>query len=79
MKIGGTEVPREKWDEADHDAKQQATSQGDSTSRTARSAARSVIPDWTRTKLPEGAPPARAHIPSQTNTVQAGTVAAVGA
>lgn len=78
MKIGGTEVPREKWDEADHDA-QQATSQGDSTSRTARSAARSVIPDWTRTKLPEGAPPARTPIPAQHNVVQAGAVAAVGA
>lgn len=79
MKIGGVEVPREKWDEADLDAQQQATSQGDSFSRTARGAARSVIPDWTRAKLPEGAPPARTHVPSQPNAVQAGTVAAIGA
>lgn len=73
MKIGGTEVPREKWDEADHDAKQQAPPQTDATKLVT-----SVIPDWTRARLPEGAPPARVRPPLEVGQSGAAVVS-VGA
>jgi actin-related protein 10 len=52
-------VPREKWDEADpadnadHDEDMPPISAG-----TLDRAPRNILPDWTRTPLPPGAPPA---------------------
>ncbi|KII85085.1 hypothetical protein PLICRDRAFT_116486 [Plicaturopsis crispa FD-325 SS-3] len=53
MKTGGVEVPREKWDEADPSARDPDMSVDISS---AESASRDVLPDWTRTPLPVGAP-----------------------
>ncbi|KAI1796925.1 actin-domain-containing protein [Ganoderma leucocontextum] len=62
LKTGGVEVQREKWDEAeaqpdpDEDVQMAVDS---SPARSARSSpARNILPDWTRTPLPVGAPPA---------------------
>lgn len=56
LKTGGVEVPREKWDEAnaqsDEDDTMGVTQEGLTRSP------KSVLPDWTRTPLPVGAPPA---------------------
>lgn len=54
LKIGGAEVAREKWDEADvdMDAEDPMLVSPD------RPATRNILPDWTRTPLPLGAPPA---------------------
>ncbi|TFY71081.1 hypothetical protein EVG20_g1922 [Dentipellis fragilis] len=70
LKTGGVEVARECWDEA-HAEQQQSMQllelqqQGAQTQALQQqdaeeAAARSVIPDWTRTPLPVGAPSARA-------------------
>ncbi|KAF8272289.1 actin-domain-containing protein [Lactarius quietus] len=56
LKTGGVEVPREKWDEAgDIPDPGDVMEEGDVA---VRSPAANVIPDWTRTSLPVGAPPA---------------------
>ena len=57
MKTGGVEVPREKWDEAD------PAQDGDEDMPPVSAGAldrapRNILPDWTRTPLPAGAPPA---------------------
>ncbi|KIJ62831.1 hypothetical protein HYDPIDRAFT_135248 [Hydnomerulius pinastri MD-312] len=61
LKTGGVEVPREKWDEAfapqnDDDDMITSTVPSEHTPR-------SILPDWTRTPLPVGAPPAVAPRP----------------
>jgi actin-related protein 10 len=61
LKTGGTEVAREKWDEAD--AQMDGDDGGDVSPQTPHSA-RSILPDWTRSPLPVGAPPAKAPIPA---------------
>jgi len=56
LKTGGVEVPREKWDEAgDLPGPGDVMEEGDVAGR---SPTVNVIPDWTRTPLPVGAPPA---------------------
>ncbi|KAI0067847.1 actin-domain-containing protein [Artomyces pyxidatus] len=63
LKTGGVEVPREKWDEADaqQDPDENTPIAIDVSSRRAIP---NVIPDWTRTPLPVGAPPANPpHLP----------------
>ncbi|KAF8071805.1 fungal-specific actin related protein [Lyophyllum atratum] len=65
LKTGGVEVAREKWDEANtnHDPDQSMDISADFEER----AARNILPDWTRTPLPAGAPTANApHVPTQT-------------
>ncbi|KAN0135543.1 Actin domain containing protein [Lactarius tabidus] len=55
LKTGGVEVPREKWDEAgDLPGPGDVMEEGDVAGRSPTN----VIPDWTRTPLPVGAPPA---------------------
>ena len=62
LKIGGVEVTREKWDEADMDSMDPDDPILLSSDRLML---RSILPDWTRTPLPVGAPPAvRPHPPS---------------
>ncbi|THH15556.1 hypothetical protein EW146_g4932 [Bondarzewia mesenterica] len=94
LKIGGVEVAREKWDEVDgqdFDPDDDAvtnvpatphTSAGDAAQAPVqvRRGGRSVIPDWTRTPLPVGAPPANP-LPPQTaaQILEAAPRAAVGA
>ena len=59
LKVGGVEVARERWDEAD--AHMDEDEDMDSVSPvTPRSVAESILPDWTRTSLPAGAPSAKA-------------------
>ncbi len=60
MKIGGVEVAREKWDEAtlvgdDEDDVNEST-QGIDAGTAKRP--KFCLPDWTRSSLPIGAPPA---------------------
>ncbi|KAF5372771.1 hypothetical protein D9615_010125 [Tricholomella constricta] len=58
LKTGGVEVAREKWDEANtnHDPDQSMDVSAGFEDR----AAKNILPDWTRTPLPSGAPPASA-------------------
>lgn len=66
------EVAREKWDEAGgHPDLDDSMAEGDVAVRSAN-----VIPDWTRTPLPMGAPPAN---PPQPQMPEAAPLAAVGA
>ncbi|KAI0707248.1 actin-domain-containing protein [Earliella scabrosa] len=64
LKTGGVEVQREKWDEAEAQPEpDEDVPMGDPASSPPRTPARSspaksILPDWTRTPLPAGAPPA---------------------
>jgi len=58
LKIGGVEVPRERWDEAD--AQPESEGPVDMVIDSPPRPAHSVLPDWTRGPLPHGAPPANA-------------------
>ncbi|GJE94573.1 actin-domain-containing protein [Phanerochaete sordida] len=60
LKTGGAEVAREKWDEADALVDEDDDDAMEVSPVTPRSAARSILPDWTRSPLPVGAPPANA-------------------
>lgn len=54
-------MAREKWDEADTHMDGDEDDDMESQSPvTPRSIVRSILPDWTRTPLPVGAPPAKA-------------------
>ncbi|KAI0359740.1 actin-domain-containing protein [Trametes cingulata] len=57
LKTGGVEVQREKWDEAEAQPDDGDVPMDDSPPRPTASP-RSILPDWTRTPLPVGAPPA---------------------
>lgn len=57
LKIGGVEVAREKWDEAD--AQTDPDEEDIVISPQTPRKGQSILPDWTRTSLPVGAPPAR--------------------
>ncbi|KAG6916054.1 hypothetical protein DXG01_008627 [Tephrocybe rancida] len=56
LKTGGAEVSRERWDEANmkHDPDQSMDISADFEDRSASN----ILPDWTRTQLPAGAPAA---------------------
>ena len=57
LKTGGVEIAREKWDEAgDHPGPDDSAEEIDTTGTFPMNAI--LIPDWTRTPLPMGAPPA---------------------
>jgi actin-related protein 10 len=72
LKTGGAEVSREKWDEAGGDpGPEDSTEESDVDVRSMN-----VIPDWTRTTLPMGAPPAN---PPQPQMPETAPQAAVGA
>lgn len=67
MKIGGIEIPREKWDEAEaaeadevDDNSSEKFDSGTASLDTSDAAAKRVfrLPDWTRVPLSPGAPPA---------------------
>ncbi|KAH7884756.1 actin family [Phlebopus sp. FC_14] len=58
LKTGGVELAREKWDEASSAQKEDDDDDMATSTVTHGHATRSVIPDWTRTPLPLGAPPA---------------------
>ena len=61
LKTGGPEVARERWDEADS----QADDEGEEALFTPETRSlQSILPDWTRSPLPVGAPPARQPQPS---------------
>ncbi|EKM78646.1 hypothetical protein AGABI1DRAFT_75023 [Agaricus bisporus var. burnettii JB137-S8] len=64
LKTGGTEVSRERWDEAD--AAAQNPEQEDTTTvpDVSGHSNLSILPDWTRGPLPDGAPPANEKVPS---------------
>ncbi|KAI9445463.1 actin-domain-containing protein [Lactarius indigo] len=74
LKTGGAEVPREKWDEAGGlpDPGDDAMEEDD----VAGHSPANVIPDWTRTPLPVGAPPAN---PPPPQMREATPLAVVGA
>ncbi|KAI0648997.1 actin-domain-containing protein [Trametes meyenii] len=57
LKTGGVEVQREKWDEAEAQPDDDAMLVDDSPPRLPASS-KNILPDWTRTPLPVGAPPA---------------------
>jgi len=62
LKTGGVEVAREKWDEIadsqrDPDSSMDVDSSGDNAAAD-QSVRSSILPDWTRSPLPVGAPPA---------------------
>lgn len=59
LKTGGAEVAREKWDEADAADADADEAMDTSPPVTPRAVVRSILPDWTRTALPVGAPPAK--------------------
>jgi actin-related protein 10 len=72
LKTGGVEVAREKWDEAGgHPGPEDSTEESDVVVRSTN-----VIPDWTRTPLPMGAPPANLPPPQM---LEAAPLAVVGA
>ena len=72
LKTGGVEVAREKWDEAGgHPGPEDSTEESDVGVRSMN-----VIPDWTRTTLPLGAPPAN---PPPPQMPEAAPLAVVGA
>ncbi|KAI0775099.1 actin-domain-containing protein [Trametes elegans] len=56
LKTGGQEVNREKWDEAEAQPGEADMAVDDAPPRAAP--AKNILPDWTRTPLPVGAPPA---------------------
>ena len=58
LKIGGVELSREKWDEADEDLRAQEEEHAGAALEPPQRVIRTVLPDWTRTPLPIGAPPA---------------------
>jgi actin-related protein 10 len=57
LKTGGVEVPREKWDEEDANRNADDDEEMD-VAPDSRTRSRNILPDWTRTPLPAGAPPA---------------------
>ena len=62
LKTGGVEVARERWDEIDdQNNRLNADESMDLSGDNVLQSHRSILPDWTRTPLPIGAPPANAH------------------
>ncbi|KAF8181279.1 fungal-specific actin related protein [Pholiota molesta] len=57
LKTGGVEVPREKWDEEDSNRNADDDEEMD-VAPDSRTRSRNILPDWTRTPLPAGAPSA---------------------
>ncbi|KAI0733558.1 actin-domain-containing protein [Fomitopsis betulina] len=64
LKTGGAEVPRERWDEADVPPEDEDDAMQGVADPTR--SPRSILPDWTRTPLPIGAPPAPRPQPAPT-------------
>ncbi|KAI0077080.1 actin-domain-containing protein [Panus rudis PR-1116 ss-1] len=62
LKTGGIEITREKWDEADA---AQPDSGDDLANIVEQKSIHSLLPDWTRSPLPAGAPPAPRPPPPQ--------------
>jgi actin-related protein 10 len=58
LKTGGAEISRERWDEADAAAQNAEQEDTNTVPDVPGPANRSILPDWTRVPLPEGAPPA---------------------
>ncbi|PPQ64597.1 hypothetical protein CVT26_001995 [Gymnopilus dilepis] len=57
LKTGGVEVARDKWDDdSNRNADESMDISGD-----VKTPPRSILPDWTRSPLPVGAPPANVH------------------
>jgi len=66
LKTGGLEVAREKWDEMgdqdrDGDEGMEVTEDGGEEAVTTPQKPRSILPDWTKSSLSPGAPPANVH------------------
>ena len=66
LKTGGLEVAREKWDEMDDqsrdtDEDMEVNEEGGGGTVTTPQKLRSILPDWTKSILPLGAPPANVH------------------
>lgn len=62
LKTGGAEVPRERWDEAVAAARAAAVDEDgdvDMASPVSPDTLRAILPDWTRSPLPPGAPSAK--------------------
>jgi actin-related protein 10 len=62
LKTGGVEVTREKWDEATS-----VPDADDAPGEVVEYPSMNILPDWTRTPLPLGAPPV-VHIPRVSQT-----------
>lgn len=58
MKIGGVEVAREKWDEATLDGEDEDSNEITGVDTGTAKRPKFCLPDWTRSSLPLGAPPA---------------------
>jgi actin-related protein 10 len=76
LKVGGSEVVRERWDEADASQFDHDDSMLVDDTRPLGS---SILPDWTRTPLPTGAPSAKAISQAPLVQITSPTSAAVGA
>ncbi|KDR78976.1 hypothetical protein GALMADRAFT_63892 [Galerina marginata CBS 339.88] len=61
LKTGGVEIAREKWDEDDPNRNVEDSMD---ISADMKTPPRSILPDWTRSPLPAGAPSAKAQAPS---------------
>lgn len=59
LKTGGVEVAREKWDE--NDPNRNTDDSMDVSSDSPTSNFRNILPDWTKTLLPQGAPSVNVH------------------
>jgi actin-related protein 10 len=59
LKTGGEEIAREKWDEADPDQLLDDEDEDEAAIiERVQGKERNILPDWTRSPLPVGAPPA---------------------
>ena len=67
LKIGGVEVPRKKWDEVD--AQTDPDEDVAMISPQTPHKTHNILPDWTRSPLPVGAPPARPPVATATPTL----------
>lgn len=76
LKTGGVEVPREKWDEAVEKVRNAEDDDMEPSTEPSNRLARTILPDWTRSSLPVGAPSANAKPPSTPFTPQAARITA---
>ena len=76
LKTGGVEIPREKWDEAAEIVRNAEDDEMEPSTESSNRIARTILPDWTRSSLPVGAPSANTKLPSTPLTPQATRITA---
>ena len=68
LKTGGVEVAREKWDENDPNRNIDDSMDISSDDKGPTSNFRNILPDWTKTLLPQGAPSVNVHTTAPAET-----------